>query len=697
MKKAQWIEIGEYLAIAMSVSGTIVALLTERMVYAATPLTLAVGLNLWQRKQMVEEQIRTQIKAEDWASIQYQLTTAIERQDRLENAAEEPNIEVQKRLQELAESIASVEQRLSPIRERQAQLEESNREKNVDIQGQFTALQTAIATVEKLPEDFPPLQEAIANLQQKINSLEITTQQLPQQIESEIVAINATIATLKQDIASLDRPLTPPENFPLPEQIQELQNAIANLQQNPLHLTRESSPTFESAIAEQVEQLHQTVAEIQQYIEQLSQPDLTIDSKTQELQVEIARIQKRLDILPEIAANIPKSATPEHLPPSVPQEYRREAFTPPEASPIPEDPKNSPETEPSTPQQPPLDDLGYELEGGIRGISENLWEFGASIKNIFDRVTTPETASELTQQWECIWEFAGNTEGVEALAIAPNGKILVSPGSDHSLQIWDLATGEAIDTFTGHSDAISGLAFSPDGQQLASSSTDGTLKLWQVETRAEIANLQGHSAPVVAIAFSPHGKTLASGSYDKTIKLWDLGSQKVLRMLQGHWDWVNAIAYSLDGTTLVSSSHDGTIKFWNVKEGEKIGNIAPGGKIYAIAYNRDGTILASGGSDRHIRFWNSDRQEIRNINVLSQVYSLAFSPDGKILVSGTSHRRITLWDVETGQKLALFDGRCDRVNIVAFGDRGEILASGGDDGIVKVWQRIEEEGPVGNT
>ncbi|MEA5470785.1 hypothetical protein VB714_18060, partial [Spirulina sp. 06S082] len=492
----------------------------------------------------------------------------------------------------------------------------------------------------------------------------------------------------------------PPENFPLPEQIQELQKAIADLQLNSHPLTRESSPTFESAIAVQVEQLNQTVAEIQQYIEQLSQPDFTIDPKTQELQAAIARIQKRLDILPEMATNIPDEATPsttpEHRPPLVPQEYRREAFTPPKDDTpiISEDPETSQETEPSTPQQPPLDNLGHELEGGIREISENLWEFGASIKNIFDRVTTPETASTLTQQWECIWEFAGNTEGVEALAIAPNGKILVSPGSDHSLQMWDLATGEAIHTFAGHSDAIAGLAFSPDGQQLASSSTDGTLKLWQVETRAEIASLQGHSAPVVAIAFSPHGKTLASGSYDKTIKLWDLGSQKVLRMLQGHWDWVNAIAYSPDGKTLVSSSHDGTIKFWNVQEGEKIGNIAPGGKIYAIAYNADGTILASGGSDRHIRFWNSDRQEIRNINVLSQVYSLTFSPDGKILVSGTSHRTITLWDVETGQKTALFDGRCDRVNIVAFGDRGNILASGGDDGIVKVWKKIEDEGSV---
>ncbi|MGK7929593.1 MAG: hypothetical protein AB4290_30855 [Spirulina sp.] len=713
MKKAQWIEIGEYLAIAMSASGTLVALLTEKVVYAAAPLTLAVGLNLWQRKQTLEKQIEEQIKAEDWASIQYQLTAAIERQNRLENATEQPHPEIVQRLQELADAIASVEQRLAPIRERQAQLEESDRETNAEFQQQLTVLQTAIATVEGLPEQFSQLQVAIATveelpeqfsqLQAAIASLEEKVAPLGDDRERwetstrEIAQMSATIATLREDLAALDRRLSQLSTLPPPEQIQELQSAIANLQENLPPSKGESASSSESAIAEQVKQQNQPAAEIQGNIAGLSQPP-PVDPNTQELQAAIARIQKRLEGLPEIVPNPPVAEPPEpetaseHRPPSVPSEYRREAFTSPEPSPMPEEAPEWEDREEPPPSLPPFTPPRLdEIEGGIREISENLWEFGASIKNIFDRVTTPDATVELKQEWECIWEFANHAEGLAALAIAPNGKLLVSPGGDRCLQLWDLETGEPIRTLTGHTDAIAALAFSPDGTQLASSSTDGTLKLWQVETGTEIANLRGHSAPIAAISFSPHGRTLASGSYDKTIKLWDLGSQRVLRTLDGHWDWVSAIAYDPDGTTLASGSHDGTIKFWNVEDGEKIGNVAPGGKIYAIAYNPDGTMLASGGSDRHIRLWNRDRQELRQIRVLSHVYSLAFSPDGKILASGTSHRTITLWDGETGEKIALLVGHRDRVNVVEFGDRGDLLASGGDDGIVRVWKRIENE------
>lgn len=705
MKKAQGIEIGEYLAVAMSVSGTVVALLTEKVIYAAAPLTVAVGLNLWQRKRVLEEKINAQIKAEDWTSLQYQLTAAIERQNRQENATGQTQLEIMQNLQELANKIASVEGRFVPILERQVRLEESDIETRQELEQQLTAIQTASAIVRKLPEQFSELQTAIATLQQQIKPLNDGQKHLAtttQQVETAIVQINATIATLTEDLTHLDR------RIPQPDEIQALQKAIADLQQSPPSINGEIPLISESAIAEKVEQLDETLAEIQQRIERFSSRQTAIDPHTRELQAAIARIQKRLEGLPEIASESPPKADipSEHRPPSVPPEYRREAFTPsesPQSEPSPDGDREEPpqsesppesgdrEEPSSTPPPTGLDDFGNDIEGGIREISENLWEFGASIKNIFDRVTTPETTTEFVREWECAWEFATHVEGIDALAIAPDKNILVSPGKNFSLQLWNLETGEAICTFAGHQGAISALAFSPDANQIASSSTDGTLKLWQVETGAEIADLQGHAAPIAAIAFSPHGRTLITGSRDKTIKLWDLGSQRVLRTLQGHWDWVGAIACDPDGQTLASGSHDGTIKFWDVQKGEKIGNLAPGGKIYAIAYNADGTMLASGGSDRLIRLWNRDRQELRQIRVLSQVYSLSFSPDGKTLASGTSHRTISLWDSETGEKIALLEGHRDRVNVVCFGDRGDILASGGDDGIVRIWKKIETD------
>ena len=60
----------------------------------------------------------------------------------------------------------------------------------------------------------------------------------------------------------------------------------------------------------------------------------------------------------------------------------------------------------------------------------------------------------------------------------------------------------------------------PDGQLLASASHDHTVKLWEVASGREVRTLTGHSSNVLAVAFSPDGQLLASASDDNTVKLW---------------------------------------------------------------------------------------------------------------------------------------------------------------------------------
>jgi WD40 repeat protein len=136
---------------------------------------------------------------------------------------------------------------------------------------------------------------------------------------------------------------------------------------------------------------------------------------------------------------------------------------------------------------------------------------------------------------------------VSSVAFSPDGKQVVSGSSDMTVQIWDVATGVALQTLEGHSDSVSCVAFSPDGKQVVSGSRDKTVWVWDAATGAVLQTLEGHSNWVNSVAFSPDGKQVVSRSSDKTIRVWDAATGAVLQTLEGHSNWVNFVAPSPDG------------------------------------------------------------------------------------------------------------------------------------------------------
>ncbi|KAH7634864.1 hypothetical protein B0T09DRAFT_276202 [Sordaria sp. MPI-SDFR-AT-0083] len=149
----------------------------------------------------------------------------------------------------------------------------------------------------------------------------------------------------------------------------------------------------------------------------------------------------------------------------------------------------------------------------------------------------------------------------------------------------ELDWNACLQTLEGHSDAVNSVAFSPDGQRLASGSYDHTIKIWDPASGSCLQTLEGHSHSVNSVAFSPDGQRLASGSYDHTIKIWDPASGSCLQTLEGHSHSVNSVAFSPDGQRLASGSGDETIKIWDPASGSCLQTIPTTTSITDISFD----------------------------------------------------------------------------------------------------------------
>ncbi len=68
------------------------------------------------------------------------------------------------------------------------------------------------------------------------------------------------------------------------------------------------------------------------------------------------------------------------------------------------------------------------------------------------------------------------------------------------------------------------------------------------------------------------------------------------------------------------------------------------------------------------------------------VWAVAFSPDKRLLASGSDDGTVRLWDIATGAARGTLERHTDAVFAVQFSPDGQLLASGSLEGIVQLWK-----------
>ena len=113
-----------------------------------------------------------------------------------------------------------------------------------------------------------------------------------------------------------------------------------------------------------------------------------------------------------------------------------------------------------------------------------------------------------------------NASATAVRAVAFLKERVVAAGDDGVIRVWK--AGALEHEWKGHSQAVLALAVSPDGRLLLSGDAEGNIRVWSVATGQTIHVLSGHQQAVQAVAFTGNGRQAVSGGADGVVRLWQL-------------------------------------------------------------------------------------------------------------------------------------------------------------------------------
>ena len=214
------------------------------------------------------------------------------------------------------------------------------------------------------------------------------------------------------------------------------------------------------------------------------------------------------------------------------------------------------------------------------------------------------------------------------------------------------------------------------------------------ETRKPDLTISALGGRVELVAYTANGRTLLTAGADHIIRLWEArpgaqGTGALIRELAGHTARIRAIGSGAVPNTVVSIADDNTVRTWDETTGALIGSaafaIGKGVERYVIRPGKEPVAAALMGS--RITLLNYETASfLRNFDLQgATAASIAFSNDGKTLATGSDDGNVRLWNLDAGTLIRTFRAHQSAVHAVAFDPRAEQLATGGSGGIISVW------------
>ena len=204
----------------------------------------------------------------------------------------------------------------------------------------------------------------------------------------------------------------------------------------------------------------------------------------------------------------------------------------------------------------------------------------------------------------------------------------------------------------------------------------------------QIAEIKGaHKGAVDGVGYTSDGRQFVTIGDDGTLKLWESPGRTLVRTFD--LESTDATALAVGDTRAVTAHRSGRIALWDLELGVRLAEFKRNdADIHAVAFAGSPDRILAASHDWKLTLFDA-RTPILPVHVFdgheSAVQAVAYSAARKLIASGGADRTVRLWNAETFEPARVYRGHQDFVTTLAFAADGRTLASGDLSGTVRIW------------